>query len=364
MADWSSLPGDLVFSIGDLLLADTDLDYYMNFRAVCSHWRQSSLDPKEHSSDPRFQLKKWAVMQDYGCNHDIKMVNLLTCRIVRKKIRQLLNYYAADGGLLVLGERSLPDGRVWVLNPFTGSKVCFPMPLPAEEVRQVAVTSSLFVSNLWNSVGWAKPNTEEVRQHRVQLPNYIVSMAQFTGDVYVADRYGSIVSTADQGIVMSQTIIGSADNGPYNYLVESVGELLLVTRRINVGLVDVHKVNTVWKVLEPVTSIGRRAIFISQVRSFVVDAFPTIEAGCIYFVDADLDLDQELDLDFGARHRIIASSYRLEDQRQEDIMESGKVGRRCGPPTILEILIDYCRSTPTQEYEVAYREDDDDFEGY
>ncbi|TVU34482.1 hypothetical protein EJB05_16317, partial [Eragrostis curvula] len=237
MADWSSLPGDLVFSIGDLLLADDDLDYYMNFRAVCSHWRQSSLDPKEHSSDPRFQLKKWAVIPDYGCNHNIKMVNLRTCRIV--------------------------------------------------------------------------------------------------------------------------------PNGPYNYIVESAGELLVVTRRINVGLVDVHKVDTVTKVLEPVTSIGRRAIFISQVRSFVVDAFPSIEAGCIYFVDADLDLDMDLDLDYIARHRIIASSYRLEDQTQEDIMESGKVGRRCGPPTILEVLIDYCRSTPTQEYELAYREkDDDDFEGY
>ncbi|TVU34483.1 hypothetical protein EJB05_16318, partial [Eragrostis curvula] len=264
------------------------------------------LDPKEHSSDPRFQLKKWAVLKDCGYNHDIKMVNLRTCRVFRKNIPQLYYYYfyAADGG-------------------------------------------------------WAEPNTEEVQEHSVRLPNYIVSMEQFAGDVYVADRYGSIISNADEGIVMTQTV-GAAEDGPSYYLVESAGELLLVTRRRHNADVQKGAVDTVRKVLEPLTSIGRRAIFISQVKSFVVDTFPTIEAGCIYFVDADLDLDGM------ARHRIIASSFCLQDQTEEDIMESGKMGRRCGPPIILEVLIDYCRSTPTYEYELSYSEDDedDDFEGY
>jgi hypothetical protein len=35
MADWSSLPADLVNRIAERLLATDDLDYYMDLRAVC-----------------------------------------------------------------------------------------------------------------------------------------------------------------------------------------------------------------------------------------------------------------------------------------------------------------------------------------
>jgi hypothetical protein len=63
------------------------------------------------------------------------------------------------------------------------------------------------------------------------------------------------------------------------HLVESAGELLLVTRPTAAGqALLVHKVDTVNKVLEPMVSIGNHAIFISQVSSFSVDTtmFPTM----------------------------------------------------------------------------------------
>jgi hypothetical protein len=33
--DWSSLPGDLINRVAERLLATDDLDYSMDFRAVC-----------------------------------------------------------------------------------------------------------------------------------------------------------------------------------------------------------------------------------------------------------------------------------------------------------------------------------------
>jgi len=75
------------------------------------------------------------------------------------------------------------------------------------------------------------------------------------------------------------------------YLVESGGELLLVTRPAWCGvsgdLLSVHRVDTVRNVLEPVSTIGNRALFLSRVRCVFIDAdkFPAVQGGCIYFVD-------------------------------------------------------------------------------
>jgi len=73
--------------------------------------------------------------------------------------------------------------------------------------------------------------------------------------------------------------------------VESGGELLLVTRPAWCGvsgdLLSVHRVDTVRNVLEPVSTIGNRALFLSRVRCVFIDAdkFPAVQGGCIYFVD-------------------------------------------------------------------------------
>lgn len=125
MADWSSLPGELVLLIATFLLADGDIDYYMNLRAVCRKWRKATDDPKvEGTEDPgRFQPKVWAVLKNYGYltgSCVVSMVNLRTCRVLQKKLPKFRDYYffnATDGGLLVLGEQAYPDYHVWVLNP-------------------------------------------------------------------------------------------------------------------------------------------------------------------------------------------------------------------------------------------------------
>jgi hypothetical protein len=130
-------------------------------------------------------------------------------------------------------------------------------------------------------------------------------------------------------------------DSPSYYLVESAeDELLLVTRsrpiQTSPSLIEisvkVHKVDVERKVIESVTEIGRHAIFISKVRSFIVDAFPTIETGCIYFVDACNPTMFPLST--------IISSH-LADQRHELIYLEGVY-----PRTFLEVLVQYCQWLP------------------
>uniref|UniRef100_K3XSV7 KIB1-4 beta-propeller domain-containing protein n=1 Tax=Setaria italica TaxID=4555 RepID=K3XSV7_SETIT len=383
--DWSLLDDRVIVHIGDRFLADNDLDYYNDFRAVCGRWRRATPDPKD-GADPRFQPKAWAVRKHFGSprlNSVVSMVNLKTCRFVTMEIPMLSNYRyinATDGGLLVLWEGGLPPWltyRALVLNPFTGFKAYFVVPIFAAGIRAVAVDTSplmLFASNLFNYVGWADLNSRHFELHRIQHPDFVADMRLFAGDIYVVNRHGSIISTAnaiaDGGrtqrsartiTINPTTTIRAAASVDY-HLVESAGELLLVTRPTIAGQpVLVHKLDTINRVLEPVVSIGSRALFISEVRSFSIDAsmFPTVEGGCIYFVEP---------LATVVKHGIIASSLRLVDQRKEDIVQFGFQGRNYnfGPPTVVQVLADHCRYTSEHEMELYHGRDwaADDSEDY
>nr|TKW18937.1 hypothetical protein SEVIR_5G465300v2 [Setaria viridis] len=378
--DWRLLPDNVIVLIGDRFLADNDLDYYIDFRAACDTWRRATDDPKRHGgADPRFQPKAWAVQKHFGSPHlnrVVSMVNLKTCRLVTREIPLLGNYRyinATDAGLLVLWDGGMPPWqpcRALVLNPLTGSMAFFSVPIFAEGIRAVAVNTSplmLFASNLFDFLGWADLDSQDFEEHRVRYPDLLANMKLFAGDIYVVNWSGSIFSTASDAIVadegaqpqqrsaemirMNPTTIHAAswlrEGHPHYYLVESAGELLLVTRSTAGGQAAlVHKVDTVNKVLEPMVSIGSRAIFINKVRSFSVDAnmFPAVEGGCIYFVETLANL---------FHHGIIASSVRLADQRQEDIMQFGFQGQ-FGPPTLVEVLADHCRYTPEHELEHYY----------
>nr|TKW02744.1 LOW QUALITY PROTEIN: hypothetical protein SEVIR_8G259900v2 [Setaria viridis] len=349
--DWSLLDDRVIVHIGDRFLADNDLDCYNDFRAVCGRWRRATPDPKD-GADPRFQPKAWAVRRHFGSPH---------CYI-----------NATDGGLLVLWEGGLPPWltyRALVLNPFTGFKAYFVVPIFAAGIRAVAVDTSplmLFASNMFNYVGWADLNSRHFELHRIQHPDFVADMRLFAGDIYIVNRHGSISSTedaiADGGRTQRSARTITICCGFDYHLVESAGELLLVTRPTIAGQpVLVHKLNTVNRVLEPVVSIDSRALFISDVRSFSIDAsmFPTVEGGCIYFVEP---------LATVVKHGIIASSLRLVDQRKEDIVQFGFQGRNYnfGPPTLVEVLADHCRYTSEHEMELYHGRDwaADDSEDY
>lgn len=80
--------------------------------------------------------------------------------------------------------------------------------------------------------------------------------------------------------------------GNWYYLVESIGDLLLVTKpsTFTVDQPVVRRVNMETKVFEQVRSIGSCALFVSHDKCLSIDAnkFPSIQGGCIYFVDSIL----------------------------------------------------------------------------
>jgi hypothetical protein len=80
------------------------------------------------------------------------------------------------------------------------------------------------------------------------------------------------------------------------YLVKSDGDLLLVllggsssNRHLEEGQPLVYHVDTESRSLHAVSNIGSRAFFINYIRCISVDirVHPTLQPGCIYYVDLD-----------------------------------------------------------------------------
>ncbi|GJN16685.1 hypothetical protein PR202_gb03702 [Eleusine coracana subsp. coracana] len=295
--DWSSLPDDLIRRVAHrFVLAADDLDYYMDFRAVCHSWRSVSDDPRADGTDPRFHPKNWAMLKasdERNGDVVVSFVNLGTGRFLSKNIPEISNKYflvaATDGGLLVLCELEQPNG-VCVVNPVSRTRF----------------------NEFW-----------------VEYPDDLLSMTSFAGDVYVTNRHGSII--------VSSTDVAAGQE-------RSAGTITMTTAIPAAApsiMKDVHKVDIERKLLEPVESIGSRAIFLSPIRSISVDAnmFPTVEAGFIYFVEPMLTSTNE--------HGTIISSHRLGHETVIEWCE--RTGRQVGHSTNVQVLGGYCMFIPISE---------------
>ncbi|KAK3163057.1 hypothetical protein QOZ80_1BG0097020 [Eleusine coracana subsp. coracana] len=288
--DWSSLPDDLIRRVAHrFVLAADDLDYYMDFRAVCHSWRSVSDDPRADGTDPRFHPKNWAMLKasdERNGDVVVSFVNLGTGRFLRY------------------------------------------------DIRKVAVTISptmmLFISGVCNNfVGWADLNSTRFNEFWVEYPDDLLSMTSFAGDVYVTNRHGSII--------VSSTDVAAGQE-------RSAGTITMTTAIPAAApsiMKDVHKVDIERKLLEPVESIGSRAIFLSPIRSISVDAnmFPTVEAGFIYFVEPMLTSTNE--------HGTIISSHRLGHETVIEWCE--RTGRQVGHSTNVQVLGGYCMFIPISE---------------
>lgn len=93
MADWSSLPSDLVRCVGDRLLAasDSDIDDYMGMGAVCHNWRQAMADPCRRSTGAdllRFRPRHWVMLDDAADDEGTVRLffKVVTGRIIRRRV--------------------------------------------------------------------------------------------------------------------------------------------------------------------------------------------------------------------------------------------------------------------------------------
>ncbi|CAM0884987.1 unnamed protein product [Alopecurus aequalis] len=91
MADWSSLPSELVRRIADCLLSTNELDCYMDFRAVCPSWRSATDDPT-NSSDLRYRALHWIIIDEIFQSDARLLVNTATGRVVRKDLPLLRRF--------------------------------------------------------------------------------------------------------------------------------------------------------------------------------------------------------------------------------------------------------------------------------
>ncbi|WVZ73474.1 hypothetical protein U9M48_021775 [Paspalum notatum var. saurae] len=133
-SSWASLHEDLVDLIGWRVLA-SDLRDYIRFRAVCPHWRSSTICPRGRGIvDRRFHPRRWMLMSEgHGIypGHGklrgfVRFFNLSTGAFVRAPLPFFKDHCVLDSveGLLVLQRDH--DTAVRLLHPFTGDILDFP----------------------------------------------------------------------------------------------------------------------------------------------------------------------------------------------------------------------------------------------
>lgn len=219
MAGWSSLPGDLINRVADRLFATDDLDYYMDFRAVCRSWRSSTADPRSSPRDPRFPPRQWVMLDEVHQTDARLFVNAATGRFVRRDLPLLRRYFfiaGAAGGSVVLAERASPHAAR-VLNPFTGSLLRLEAPAPSETMAAAYVVGSspptlVLISDAYGSITWADPDSESFIESKDERYIYPSIKLALVGGIYAAAHEGGslpslLVPTANKILdVASKTI--------------------------------------------------------------------------------------------------------------------------------------------------------------
>ncbi|XP_044354006.1 uncharacterized protein [Triticum aestivum] len=309
-AGWSALPPDLVRRVADCLLATNDLDCYMDFRAVCSGWRDATDDPRSDPSDPRFRPRRWVILLDEGFQLQsdadgvdgggelLLLLNAATGRFIRKRLPLLRRYYVVAttlGGLFVLADRN-PSHAARVFNPLTGVLVRFAAPVPAEKELSAFVKSDS--SGFWPLLGLlcassrrpcvAGPDDESFfygGYKAKEYPNYNSARMAVAGGLYTNDGTTGFVAKSEGWFpkICDLIHVNPHQEDVWRFLVELGGQVLIVVRLR--GRVKVFKYDDAEPV--PVESVGRHAIFVGHHRCLAVDAdrFPSVEADCIYYID-------------------------------------------------------------------------------
>ncbi|KAM0859738.1 hypothetical protein ACQ4PT_046998 [Festuca glaucescens] len=123
---WASLHADLFRLVGWLVLAGDLLDY-VRFRAVCMHWRSSTVCPRGRGIvDPRFHPRRWMLLPEgHGLHPDgdkKRFFNRSTGATACPRLPLLYGHGVLDSvdGLLLMYQQQKDHDKICLLNPFTG----------------------------------------------------------------------------------------------------------------------------------------------------------------------------------------------------------------------------------------------------
>lgn len=387
MTDWSSLLPDLLRRVGECILVTSDIDHYMDMRAVCHNWRSALVDPCSDCAGVDllcFRPRHWVMLDEEEEPTDGArlFVNISTGRFLRRRVLVLQDHILVgpSDGLLIVGDRK-PQHAVRVLNPFTGSLLHFKVILPSYRAKAVVggggherPTSLVFGLDCCydndDPVWSADPASELVRITYATRPVYLGSMVAHAGHVYMVDWewepsvYEVVWDdcfTYRRWITQRPDAFVSSDEGseswPWlrNYLVESDGELLLVRRpRLRRHNMEVFRVDLEGHTLEPVNQIagGRHALFVGK-RCLSVDAdrLPSVDGNCIYYGIADIYTED------GSLEKC-EGMYRYDlgdgsEERISGLLSPQSESFRARPFSLIQVLITYCAVLPDVEAQVT-----------
>ncbi|KAF7039864.1 hypothetical protein CFC21_049809 [Triticum aestivum] len=302
-AGWSALPPDLVRHVADSLLATNDLDFYMDFRAVCSGWRAATDDPRSDATDPRFRPRRWIVLDEvFQSQGKMLLLNTDSGRFLHRELPLLNDHHVVAttrNGYLVLADKS-PPHAVNVLNPLTRVVIRFVAPVPPKVGSAAVVffddsspTLTLFCDSSHNvytadlsDIGFdvlegPGPEAEyDFFRKTVLAGVYADIEPAFHG---VLDDLCSLLMSGDVAKFFPG---GLPDATDLKWFPVGLGKHMLLVVNAE-GSIFVLKKNIQIGKLVALDSISNYAIFMGLQRCLAVDAekFPGIEANCVYYIE-------------------------------------------------------------------------------
>ncbi|CAM0885336.1 unnamed protein product [Alopecurus aequalis] len=378
--DWSSLLPDLVRRVGDLLLAAaSDVDYYMDMRAVFRNWRSATVDPCQNCNGIELHClrpRHWVMLDEEEPTDGAHLfVNVLTGRYLRRQVPALREHVlvCAWDGILVVGKNNHPLHTIRVLNPFTGSLLRFKVPLPSYRTKAAVsgygLTPSLVFSldYIDDDVVWsADPSSPHARITYGPLV-WLASMVAYAGHIYMVDWAGSVHEIvwddcftyrhwiAQRPETFVPSYYAPEDSDPWEwhgyYLVEFDGELMLVRRpRLPSETMEVFRVDVERRSLQPVKRVDSALFLGERCLSINADRFPSIDVNCIYYGTDDIWIDHHLQKCQGIYR------YDLDDGSEEWISgllvpQSPSFDAR--PFSLVQVLVTYCAVLPDVEAQVV-----------
>uniref|UniRef100_M8BQS1 KIB1-4 beta-propeller domain-containing protein n=1 Tax=Aegilops tauschii TaxID=37682 RepID=M8BQS1_AEGTA len=405
MADWSSLPCDLVRRVADCHLTTNDVDCYVDMRAVCHNWRSAIAEPcplgtgadlpfhrrlflrlftaeksRKTAASTQAPTSSFALGSGFpliikfslGIDFQLKFFFI----ILHQSINDMF------GGLVVLVDTKRPHAAV-VVNPMTGSFLRYPKimgcststsPRKFPQIK-AAVGGADTSLVLWHqncqfngdTVWSADPTRGSFRFMDDPGPGplrstNLASMAAHEGHVYMITSAANVYEIVwDDFFTYQQRIVQRLDEfvsrfgyGPSeyhnNFLVHSDGELILVRRpRLRQQTMEVFRVDADRGALEPVNKIAsNHALFLGE-RCIAVNAsrLPSIDSNCIYYGTKDIHSMHD-----GLQKHEGIYRYDLADGSEERISgllvpESESYLAR--PFSLAQVLVTYCAILPHVE---------------
>ncbi|XP_037416911.1 uncharacterized protein LOC119279994 [Triticum dicoccoides] len=361
---WSTLPGDLVRRIADSFLDDNDLDWYMDYRAVCTGWRAAT-------DDPRFRSSRWIVL-DEACQSqgNLLLLNTHTGRFLRKNLLQVGDYHVVAttlDGYFVLAEKTAPHAAR-VLNPLTGAVIRFAAPVPPDvgiadviSPHGSSLRLAVFSDSSRKAYSAAPHNNSFVRYNHNQPSDYDFYRKAVVGGVYASFSEASVVremiiclgkllpvNLAPVTEVFSLDLPGHG-YGMRCFLVDLHGHICIVMKILNpqgVLALFAYQFDTETGILWRLKTTDRYAIFIGDHRCFSVDVdeFPGTEPDCVYYI-------QHL----GSSAHI--SKCNIKDNKIERISEAADFVKQDNkfvlvadrPYTIIHLLASYTINNPDSQ---------------